>query len=852
MAESTLAVGTEFPADPILTQKRPLISDEKQVLTDLEKIPANEGSPKQPSLHKKIWVTFLLATAALILGWWISATVLKTTRPRWVQQTVFAWMFLLVIAFRFIPNSAVTRPIETVWVPVVQVPWYRIPRKLRLAIGWSCLLAITFGSAFGSPPSHDNDYRHRAISVLGLFVFQCGFYVSSTRRLEICWPTVITGLFIQQAIALFVLKTSAGYSLFRYIGNLTVGFLAQASVGAAFFFDAATIAKHWFIITASSQVIFFIATVQMLYYLGVMQWIIKGFAWFFFKLMNVSGAEAIVAAACPWMGPTESACLVKPYIGVMTTSELHLCMTSAFSIAPAGVLASIIALGVPPQNLITASVMSIPASIAISKMRIPETEEPVTRGRVVIDCGGEGSEDHSVNALHAFSKGGLLGLKVAGHILTNVLIILSFVSTLNAVLTWVGRGFGIHKLTLQLILGYIAYPIAFLLGVPSHEIFPVAQLIGTKLIATEVIAFTELATIQASSNPLSPRAFTIASYALCGFAHLSAVGIQIGVLSALAPSQAKVIARMAISAMICGFISTLQTATIAIVVLNKPPGLICQGSSTNGDKPRDTDKFNDLLHDLKNHFNLDNVPYTVHRLDKSTTGALVLAKNIAMARELARQFQGRAVGKTYLALVRGGEKSFPAKCGEIKDAIEINSDGRVSIDWELVASSVGHSSLFFMRAHSRGLHQLRVHLAQSLHTPILGDTIYSRKPISEKITEVIRVPEHRVFLHASRLTLSASFPDQLTIFPQLLIQFIIPVQQFKKVGTNKHIRRGIAVALPTDFVTICDDAGIQLDPMTVSGGLFVDDEPSGGYEIGDVEGKWMRPRRDMPLTNGWT
>ncbi|KAI6040264.1 pseudouridine synthase [Pisolithus marmoratus] len=302
----------------------------------------------------------------------------------------------------------------------------------------------------------------------------------------------------------------------------------------------------------------------------------------------------------------------------------------------------------------------------------------------------------------------------------------------------------------------------------------------------------------------------------------------------------------------------------SIVVLNKPPGLICQGSLTNGDKPRDTDKFNDLLHDLKNYFNLDNVPYTVHRLDKSTTGALVLAKNIATARELARQFQGRAVGKTYLALVRGGEKSFPAKCGEIKDAIEINSDGRVSIgehcnaefaatDWELVASSRKVPlSLLRLTLHTGLKHQLRVHLAQSLHTPILGDTLYSRKPISEKITEVIRVPEHRVFLHASRLTLSASFPDQLSIFPQLLIQFVILVQRFKKVGTNKHIRLGIAAALPTDFVAICNDAGIQLDPMTVSGGLFVNDEPLSGYEIEGLEGKWMRPRRDMRLANGWT
>lgn len=287
------------------------------------------------------------------------------------------------------------------------------------------LSPFIFGSAFGFPLSLDDDYRHRAISVLGLFVFQCGFYLSSTNRTKICWPTVITGLFIQQAVALFVLKTSAGYSLFRYIANLAEGFLTEANVGAEFFFDAETIAKHWFFVNTLASIIFFIATVQMLYYLGVMQWIVKGFAWFFFKLMNVSGAEAVVAAASPWVGMGESACLVKPYVDIMTASELHLSMTSGFSTISGAVLSAYIALGVPPQNLVTSSVMSIPASIAISKMRVPETEEPVTRGRIVVDRGKEDSEDRPVNALHAFSKGGLFGLKVAGHILTNVLIILS-------------------------------------------------------------------------------------------------------------------------------------------------------------------------------------------------------------------------------------------------------------------------------------------------------------------------------------------------------------------------------------------------------------------------------------------
>jgi len=294
-----------------------------------------------------------------------------------------------------------------------------------------------------------------------------------------------------------------------------------------------------------------------------MQWLIEKFAWFFFKVMNVSGAEAVVAAASPFIGQGESACLVRPYVDIMTDSEIHLTMTSGFSTIAGSVLGAYISLGVPAQHLVTASVMSIPASIAISKLRYPEVDEPVTRGQVVVDRGGEDRRGKPANALHAFSHGAIFGLVVAGQILANVLTILSLVFMINGLLTWIGRGFGITQLTLQLVLGYIFYPITFLMGVPRSEILPVAQLLGTKLVANEFVAYLDLTAGQKGANPLSERAFLIASYALCGFANLGSLGIQIGVLSALAPSRGKAIAKLGPSAMICGFLSTMQAACIA-------------------------------------------------------------------------------------------------------------------------------------------------------------------------------------------------------------------------------------------------------------------------------------------------
>jgi len=300
----------------------------------------------------------------------------------------------------------------------------------------------------------------------------------------------------------------------------------------------------------------------MLYYYGIMQWIIKGFAWFFFKTLNVSGAEAVVAAASPFVGEGESACLVRPFVDLMTDSEIHLIMTSGFSTIAGSLLSVYISLGIPAQTLITASMMSIPSSIAISKLRIPELEEPVTRGRVVVDLGKD-AKNAPVNALHAFAKGALFGLVISGQIVCNVIAILSFVASINGLLTWIGRGFGIHQLTLQLVLRYIFYPFAFFIGVPRSEIMRVSELFATKIIVNEIVAYGDLQVMMASSDPLSTRGFTIASYALCSFANLSSLSFQVGVLSALAPSRARTISSIAPSALICGFISTLQSASIA-------------------------------------------------------------------------------------------------------------------------------------------------------------------------------------------------------------------------------------------------------------------------------------------------
>ncbi|KAH7919460.1 pseudouridine synthase [Leucogyrophana mollusca] len=293
-----------------------------------------------------------------------------------------------------------------------------------------------------------------------------------------------------------------------------------------------------------------------------------------------------------------------------------------------------------------------------------------------------------------------------------------------------------------------------------------------------------------------------------------------------------------------------------IIVLNKPPGLICQGSENGAGDVNDETATNSMTCcmvrdgfspctdvqfwtpsvavDLKYRFKLESKPHPVHRLDKSTTGALVLARNASAARQISQQFQTRSIEKSYLALVRGGEKSFTARSGEIRDALDI-VDGRVSIgqscnakfaatDWELLASSpTAPLSLLRLTLHTGLKHQLRVHLAHALHAPILGETVYTRSPISEKITSVTKVPENRIFLHAARISLS----------------------RYRKSGPSKHFRLGIAAPLPRDFVAICKDASIPLDKLDITGGLFVDNEPV-AEEVADVEGRWLKVRLPQP------
>ena len=243
----------------------------------------------------------------------------------------------------------------------------------------------------------------------------------------------------------------------------------------------------WFVTGVIPAIIFFVAFVQMLYYWGIIQWFVAKFAVFFFWSMRVSGAEAVVAAATPFIGQGESAMLIKPFVPYLTKAEIHQIMSCGFATIAGSVLIAYINLGLNAQVLVSSCIMSIPASLALSHLRYPEEEECLTAGKIVVP---KDDTDECANVLEALAKGAWLGIKIAGMIIATLLVIIALLNLVSGLLTWWGRYIGLngeYDLTVELIVGYIFYPVAFLLGVPRADILNVARLIGLKVVAVSSI-----------------------------------------------------------------------------------------------------------------------------------------------------------------------------------------------------------------------------------------------------------------------------------------------------------------------------------------------------------------------------
>ncbi|KAI1175339.1 H+/nucleoside cotransporter-like protein [Nemania sp. FL0916] len=510
----------------------------------------------RPYIHLTIWLVFT--------AWWIYGLVKFRKTKNWLIPFLLYLAITLRIITLYIPVRYVMRPAQIVWRHTVFRVYETIPKRLHQPLAAVGTLGVFLLGTFVPEESGGNTRVGRLQALFGLAVMIFLMSVTSRKFSAIPWHTVIGGMLTQFIIALFVLRTHAGYDIFNFISELARTLLGFADQGVVFLTADTVPALGWFLVGVIPPIIFFVALVALLFHVGLIQWFIGKFAVFFFWTLRVSGAEAVVASATPFIGQGESAMLIRPFVPHLTLAEIHQVMTCGFATIAGSVLVAYIGLGLNAQALVSSCIMSIPASLAISKMRYPETEQSLTAGHVVVP---ENEEDKAANPLHAFANGAWLGIKIGGMIVATLLCIIAFVGLINGLLTWWGGYWGINDppLTLQFILGYVFYPVAWLLGVPKGELLQVGELIGQKIIINEYAAFV-LLTTDPRYMSLSPRATIIATYACCGFGNIGSLGTQIGVLSQISPNRGGDVSRVAFSALFAGVISTLSSAAVAGMV----------------------------------------------------------------------------------------------------------------------------------------------------------------------------------------------------------------------------------------------------------------------------------------------
>jgi concentrative nucleoside transporter, CNT family len=400
--------------------------------------------------------------------------------------------------------------------------------------------------------------------LIGLIAIVCCAYLFSTNRSAIQKRVVVWGITLQIVFAFLVLKTKVG-DLFYGVSLLVNALLGYSSAGASFVFgDKLGLKNGQFGVVFAFQVlpivIFICSLFAILYYVGVMQVCVKGMAVFMQRFMGTSGAESTCVAASIVMGQTEAPVTIRPYLETLTESELFTIMVSGMAHVSGATMAAYVAIAdVSITHLLTAVIMTAPATIMLAKMFVPETGDPVTRGTVKVQV-----ERPGVNVIDAAARGAGEGLQLALNIGAMLIAFLALIALVNGGFGWVHARVPWVPASLQQILAWLFAPIAWALGVSWKDCATVGNLLGTRMVLNEFVAFVDLGKVRAV---LDQRSFIISTFALCGFANLSSIAIQIGGIGALAPSRKSDLARLGLKAMIVGTLANFMSACIAGLLL---------------------------------------------------------------------------------------------------------------------------------------------------------------------------------------------------------------------------------------------------------------------------------------------
>jgi CNT family concentrative nucleoside transporter len=403
----------------------------------------------------------------------------------------------------------------------------------------------------------------RFTGLLGLLGILAGAYLFSADRKRIEIRLLAWGLGLQFGFAFLVLKTDFG-RVFQAASTVVNALLDYAEVGSKFLFGPLGEKGGPFGVVFAFQVlpiVIFIASLfSILYYFGVMQIVVKAMAVGMQRVMGVSGAESTNVAASIFMGQTEAPLTIKPFLANLTQSELFTIMTSGMAHVSGAVMAAYVKIAhVEIQHLLTAVIMTAPATIMLSKMLMPETGTPETAGSVKVEV-----EKPGVNIIDAAARGAGEGLHLALNIGGMLIAFLALIALVNGIMGWVHGQLGWFPDSMQTLLGRVFAPIAWLMGVAWKDAQTIGNLLGTRLVLNEFVAFLQLGPLK---EQLDPKSFTIATYALCGFANLSSIAIQIGGIGALAPSRKSDLARLGLRAVIAGTLANFMSACIAGMLL---------------------------------------------------------------------------------------------------------------------------------------------------------------------------------------------------------------------------------------------------------------------------------------------
>lgn len=427
----------------------------------------------------------------------------------------------------------------------------------------------------------------RYFGLIGIVLLLGIAYAMSNNRKAINLKVVVVGLLLQWGLALFILKSYIGQQLFFKVGEFISMLLKFSDSGAEFVFGVlakpAFLAESFgpgngmvFAFKIAPTIIFVCALVNILYYYGILQAIVSVVAKIIYKLMGVSGSEALSNAASIFVGQVEAQIMIRPYVSGMTMSELLASMTGSMACIAGGVMAVYIAMGIPAQYLLAASLMAGPGALVISKIVWPETEESETRGEVKIHV-----EQTDCNVIDAAAHGCSDGMRIAINVIAMLVGFLAIIAMIDWFLGMIGSGLAstglnlsvigldLNQLRLDTLLGTIFAPIAYCMGVPASDITAVGGLMGTKMVATEFVAYLQLSNILAGATDivLQQKSVVITSFALCGFANLGSIAIQIGGIGEIAPDRRRDLAKLGVRALICGTMASYMSATIAGILI---------------------------------------------------------------------------------------------------------------------------------------------------------------------------------------------------------------------------------------------------------------------------------------------